>query len=233
MRLDVCLTPGEFRAERFSAHTAVVIDVLRATSVIATAMANGCTRLIPVKTVAAARERHNVIPDALLAGEREGLPLPGFDMGNSPAEYSEDKVAGKTVIMTTTNGTAALLLAAKSAQVYTGAFVNAAASCRKIRETGRDAVFVCAGRQGEFSLEDALCAGLLCDRLADIADLSDTAMAVQAMYRDFRSNLVPRVAASAHARYLNTIGYAGDIAYCLEYDLFDVTPRFHDGMIML
>jgi 2-phosphosulfolactate phosphatase len=232
MRINVCFTPQDYLGQTFAGgHSAVVIDVLRATTSISAALANGCRRFIPVATVEEAQAIKREIPDALMGGERQARLIPGFDLGNSPFEYSRGVVEGKTIIMTTTNGTLALKTAEEATKVYAGGFVNAAALCAKLSAEGQDITILCAGTHGRFSLEDALCAGLMADRLSSQAKLGDAALAVQAMYRDFAGDLATRVAKSSHAAYLVDIGFAADVGYCLQTDVFGVVPEFCDGVI--
>ncbi|VBB06305.1 2-phosphosulpholactate phosphatase [Lucifera butyrica] len=235
MQVHVCFTPGEYPGcgER---HIAVVIDVFRATSSMAAAMFHGCKMICPVRTVEEALQlRQNEYPAALLAGERKGLLIPGFDLGNSPLEYTAAVVDGREIIMTTTNGTQALNHVSQAATVYTAAFVNAAAVCERLRNAATDVMVLCSGTEGRFALEDALCAGLIAGRLAENAVLSDTAVAALAMYRDFccSGNMIPRVAASSHASYLRQIGYSQDVAYCLQHDIYPVVPVFTQGKVTL
>lgn len=232
MRINVCFTPQDYLRQTFvGGHTAVVLDVFRATTSITVALANGSRQFIPVATVEEAQAKKKNYPGALLGGERQAKLIPGFDLGNSPFEYSQEVVEGKTIIMTTTNGTMALKAAEEAATVYAGGFVNAAALCERLAADGRDIMLLCAGTHGRFSLEDALCAGLLADRLSGQAKLGDAAFAVQAMYRDFSRDLVTRVAQSSHAAYLMEIGFAADVGYCLQTDVFGVVPEFREGII--
>lgn len=230
MRLEVCLTLKEYE-EKYHNYIAVVIDVLRATTCIATGFTNQCQQIIPVKTVAEAlalkQERY---PSALLAGERQGLLIPGFNLGNSPYDYAAKVVCDKTIIITTTNGTMALNTAASAKEVYTAAFVNAQAVAQKITASDCDVVLVCSGTEGRFSLEDALCAGYLVELLAS-DNLSDTALATQAMYQNASKGLLSFVSLSSHSRYLETIGYQEDLAFCMRKDVFTVVPQFKDGIL--
>ncbi|SDF47708.1 2-phosphosulfolactate phosphatase [Sporolituus thermophilus] len=232
MQIDVCFTPDDYLAS--SASVVVVIDVLRATTSIATAFANGCRKLVPAATVAeAVALKQDRFPDALLAGERKGLIIPGFQLGNSPFEYVRNIVDGKTIIMTTTNGTRALNFARNAAAVFTAGFVNATAVCECLANMGRDVVFLCAGTEGRFSIEDVLCAGLLVRCCGLSATLSDKALAARAMYEGVRSELLETVMASSHGRYLREIGFADDVAFCLRHDIFAVVPQYCDGIITI
>ena len=231
MRLDICFVPGDFQAQAYQAYTAVVLDILRATSSITTAFANDCHALVPVTSVTEAWEYKQQQPQVLLAGERQGQCITGFDLGNSPFEYTRPKVAGQTIVMTTTNGTKALTAAASCRNVYIGSFLNAAYLCQQLADEQEDIVIVCAGTEGRFSLEDALCAGLIADRLSRFYALSDTALAAQAMYRGAQHDLNACIGASSHARYLESIGFAADIEYCLRHDCLAIVPYFAQGII--
>jgi len=234
MRIDVCFMPAEYQAEHFIDYSAVVIDVLRATTSIATAFTNGCGQIIPVETVEQAfAKKEHFYSEGILTGERQGVLIQGFHLGNSPFEYSRENVGGKTVIMTTTNGTLALNKAAGAGKVYTAAFVNCLAVCDRLRQECRNVVILCAGTEGRFSVEDTLCAGLIVDRLSDVAELSDKAMACQAMYQGFSSNFAERVKNSSHAQYLTQIGFAKDVDFCLQHDHFTVVPEFSEGVIKI
>jgi 2-phosphosulfolactate phosphatase len=231
LKLDVYFTPYDFNDSEYPGYSALVIDVLRATTSIATACAHGCECIIPVKTVEEAVQLKTRYPDVLLAGERKGCLIPGFNLGNSPREYTTEQVSGKTIVMTTTNGTLALSKAAAMQTVYTCAFVNVESITRTVYNAKENLVIICAGSEGRFSLEDVLCAGLVAERLSPTAKLSDTALAAQAMYRDFSTDLLRRVTESSHAQYLNNIGFGQDIALCLEQDTLSVVPKFSKGYI--
>ncbi|MEG6586526.1 2-phosphosulfolactate phosphatase [Dendrosporobacter sp. 1207_IL3150] len=233
MNIHVCFKPADFIPELYKGYNAVVIDVFRATTSIATAFANGCKELIPVEKIDEAFKMLELYPDALLAGEREGILINGFNLGNSPFEYSNSNIGGKTVIMTTTNGTFALKCAANTEKVYTASFVNCAAVCQKLEQEDRDIVIICSGTEGRFSVEDTLCAGLISDRLNKVAVLSDTAQAAQAMYQGYKDDFENRVSESSHAKYLKRIGFDKDIDYCLKHDILDVVPVFQNGTIKI
>ena len=230
--IEVFFTPDDYQAEKFKNYTAVVIDVFRATTSIATAFHNGCSQVVPVETVEQAFEkREKLYPEAILAGERKGLLISGFHLGNSPLEYGNGTVGGKTIVMTTTNGTFALNKAAGANKVVTAAFVNAMAVCSQLEKDEQDVVILCAGTDGRFSVEDALCAGLIADRLSSHAYLTDKALCVQAMYQGFSCNLVERVKQTSHALYLNQLGFINDVKLCLEHDVISVVPTFKDGVL--
>lgn len=233
MIIDVCFVPAEYDAKKYEGYTAVVIDVFRATTTMAAAFTNGCAGIIPVKTVEEAfAKRDEFGGKVMLAGERGGVLIEGFDLGNSPFEYTEEVIGGKTLVMTTTNGTFALNTVLSAPCIYTASLASCEAVCRALREDGRDVVVVCAGTERRFSVEDTLCAGLIADRLSDIATLRDKACAAQAMYQGYRADsFEERVTASSHGVYLTERGFAHDVAHCLRHDIYDVAPIYRDGII--
>lgn len=233
MIIDVCFVPAEYDAEKYAGYTAVVIDVFRATTTMAAAFTNGCAGIIPVKTVEEAfAKRDELGKDVMLAGERGGILIEGFDLGNSPFEYTEEVIGGKTLVMTTTNGTFALNTVLSAPCIYTASLASCEAVCNALRRDGRDVVVVCAGTERRFSVEDTLCAGLIAHRLSDIATLRDKACAAEAMYQGYMTkDFEERVTESSHGVYLTTRGFAHDVAHCLRHDIYDVAPIYRDGII--
>src|SRR4051794_10191588 len=167
--VSVHLVPDLLPAEQLSGAVAVVIDVLRATTTMVHALAAGCDAVRPCLGVEEARCLADGLPagKVLLGGERAGRPLPGFDLGNSPREYTPAACRGTTVVLTTTNGTRALLRAAPAQRTLVAAFVNYSAVCEQLRPEARPVHIVCAGDAGAVALEDTLLAGALVDFLCD------------------------------------------------------------------
>jgi len=235
--VDVALTLEELSRVSLPGVTAVMIDALRASTTIVTALANGAQMVVPVATPEEAVARARDWPDGntLLGGERDGAPPPGFDCGNSPAEYTPDRVAGRRLIFTTTNGTRALLALAGAEQVAVAAFVNAAAVVRWLAPAPGGALFVCAGESGRFCLEDATCAGLLVERLQAAwpgAVLSDAARAAALLYARYKGDLGAMLAEATWARLLTAQGRGGDLPLCVARDIFDVVPVAKDGRLV-
>jgi len=234
--IDVALLPAEMERIQADGHIAIVIDVLRASTTIVAALANGATRVIPLSTVEAARARQAQEPDLLLCGERNAHPLPGFDLGNSPREYTRDMVDGKGLILTTTNGTRALEAAAK-AKAYTiivGAFTNSHAVVDFCKSSTRPIILVCAGCQGRFSLEDSLYAGALIAALGSDLQLTDAAQSCLALYEYWGPDrLAFLVANSQHGRRLSRQGYGADIPVAMEIDVHAVVPIYQAGEIRI
>ncbi|CCO09134.1 2-phosphosulfolactate phosphatase [Desulforamulus hydrothermalis] len=168
MEISLIPTAEQISRESLINKSAVMFDILRASSTVCTALANGCQAVLPVSEVADALALAQSLPEqtCLLGGERGAVRLPGFHLGNSPSEYTRPVVQGKTIILTTTNGTRAIRLAAAgSGLVIIGSLLNVTATARALVAAGRDVALVCAGTRGQFSLEDTLAAGLVIRQL--------------------------------------------------------------------
>jgi 2-phosphosulfolactate phosphatase len=237
--LDVSATPAS-AATRAPAPTVVVIDVLRATSSIVTALDNGAAGIVPVREAdeAIAVMRRLGRDRALLCGERESRLIAGFDLDNSPASYARERVEGKTLVLTTTNGTRALVEAARgNGTVYCAALLNRAAIVERLAAAGGAARLSCAGSRGAPSFEDLLCAGAIVDalvrldkQLAQLA-LTDAARAAATIYSANAKRLTTAIASGTHARTLIAAGFAADIAACARLDVSRCVPLYADGII--
>jgi 2-phosphosulfolactate phosphatase len=214
----------------------VVIDVLRASTTIVTALAHGCRAIIPVEEVEEAKRIAATIGDehVLLGGERGGVRVEGFTLGNSPREYRGAVVRDGTIVFTTTNGSRLFRMVQSGALVLVGALVNAEAVTRALARTAQDVLMVCAGREGRFSAEDCFCAGLLISRLLKLlprdVELSDSAQAAR-RFSMGRTSAVSVLEKSEHGRFLASIGLAQDIAECAQLDAYQVVPQYADGVI--
>jgi 2-phosphosulfolactate phosphatase len=237
MKIDCYFTPGPVDELALRERTVVVIDVLRASSTIVTALSNGARGVIPASTVESAMKiAGNLGPEqVLLGGERNGRIIPGFDLGNSPAEYTASKVQGKSIIFSSTNGSQAMVKARYAAELAVGAFVNMSATAAFVREHPRDFVILCSGRNGGFSLEDAVCAGMLIARVAEDQDpvLTDSAVAAMSLYRSFGRGILKMMRSSDHGRYLEEIGFGDDIRCCATVDSLSVVPLLEGNVIRL
>jgi 2-phosphosulfolactate phosphatase len=228
LKIEVILTPAEIALlpqRDLSAATCVVFDVLRATSTLLTALANGARRVCPVFTLdEALRLKRDRLPGALLGGERGGLRIEGFDLGNSPREYTAEIVAGRDIISTTTNGTIALRACAGARQIHAGALLNLDALAEHLRAAPPERlVLVCAGSGEAFSLEDALAAGALIDRLCgdDPAAGGDAGQTVRALYEQRRDDLPAALRASSNGGRLLEIGLGADVDWCAQVSPLD------------
>ena len=238
MHVHVALGPVEFASADLAGRAALVVDVLRATTSVVAACAAGCRSIIPVPDEAAARRVAARFPsgECLLAGERGGDPIPGFDLGNSPLEYTRDRVQGRVIVLTTTNGTRAMLAAEGAAAVAVASLTNAAAAARWARETGADITVLCAGEKGSFCLEDAVCAGFLVEALAAHASngqrLSDAAVAARRIAGAYAGRLERLVEDAAWARHLHKAGRTEDFAACLALSTVEQVPVRSGGAIV-
>jgi 2-phosphosulfolactate phosphatase len=231
--IDVALSPAEINQLKdadLQEKTVVVFDVLRATSSMITGLAHGVAGFFPVKTVEAARERKKREPDRLLAGERHGVPPPGFDLGNSPSEFRN--VRNRQIIITTTNGTAALEQVRNAKTVLVGALMNVAALADFIRSNSpQHLLLVCAGTGDRFSLEDAVGAGAL---LASLKrnDFSDAAWMVHALFSQVGDNLEASLRHSHNGRALLALGKANDVRDCGQLSIYDTVGIMRGGAVV-
>jgi 2-phosphosulfolactate phosphatase len=239
VRIDVFFGTAGLTASDVAGRLVVVIDVLRASTSIATALANGARAVIPLESTdeVVMRAKAFARSEVKLAGERQMRPIPGFDLGNSPREFNRETVEGKTVLLSTTNGTAAIAAWQGPRDVVIGSYVNFSAVLAMSRAAlrgGTDIAILCAGRDKQFSLEDAACAGRYVHhatrRRADVA-LNDAAFAGMLIDRRYSDNLMRLFSASAHGRALSEAGYGEDLADCAAIDSYPVIPIYQDRQI--
>lgn len=239
MRVDVMFGGTALAPADVAGRVVAVIDVLRASTSIAAALQNGARAVIPFDTSEEAVNRSKAFErsDVLLAGERRMMPISGFDLGNSPLEFTREKVEGKTVLMATTNGTPAFSATAGARDVIVASYVNYTAALAMLRTAlrgGTDIMLVCAGRERQFSLEDAACAGRyvysVTKRLTGVA-LNDAAQACTLIDRKYGENLPKLFEASEHGRALRDAGFRDDLVACAAVDSYPVIPLYQDRQI--
>jgi 2-phosphosulfolactate phosphatase len=232
--IQVALCPSEIRrisATDLSEVTAVVFDVLRATSSIITGLAAGVEAIVPVRTVNEARARKSKDPELLLAGEREGLPPEGFDLGNSPEEF--EKLQGRRVVMTTTNGTAAIESVRGASKVLIGALLNIDALANYLfTHPPKSLLLICAGTGEEFSLEDAIAAGALVARLSDDQRLSDSAIITRSLYEQAGDDLDEWLRQTQNGKHLRKIGKDADITWCARLSVFNLVCQLKGEQVI-
>jgi 2-phosphosulfolactate phosphatase len=208
---------------------AVVIDVLRAATTMIHALAAGCTAVRPCAEVEEARTLADSMRAGrvLLGGERDGLPLSGFDLGNSPREYTGQTCRGRTLVLTTTNGIRALLRAAEAERVLLAGFVNYSAVCEQLRQDGRPIHLVCAGTAGTIALEDTLLAGALVDFLSESGEirLNDSARLAWDCFDNHGRVLLGALQISRGGTHLRQLGFEEDIHTAAQVDLFHLVPE--------
>lgn len=216
----------------------VAIDVLRSGTSILNALINGARFLIPAIGLGAARKLREQYPEYLLAGERGGLKPEGFDFGNSPLEFTSEKVSGKVLVMTTTSGTATIVKSRKAKTVLVGAFVNASAAAKKAEKMAKEektsVSLVLAGNRGKFSLEDFVCAGAITSRFSrHNVRFSDRAQAAFLSYRKAEDSLYETVMCAEHAKRLVELGLGRDVEFSCRLDAIQEVPVYRHGRIVL
>jgi 2-phosphosulfolactate phosphatase len=236
MRLETLFTTSEIDEAAVKGKTVIVIDVLRVCTTVAHALANGCERIIPVESVEAATNLTASLDKkvTLLGGEKEGRRIDGFNLGNSPQEYVPEVVKGKTIIIATSNGTRAMWKSQAAKEVLIGSFVNMSSVADHVAKISQGVLIIaCAGKQGRFALEDAVCAGMLIDRLAKGNDfeLSDGAGAARALFRMNEQSIPDLLLECEHGRYLKSIGFESDLEICGKVDSLRILPIVKEGRI--
>jgi len=236
MNIDFYSTFQETTRQQLEGKNVVVIDVLRATSVIVTALAGGAESIVPVESIeeAKALAAAQAPGSALLAGERDGLPIPGFDLGNSPPLFDPQTVAGKQIILTTMHGTRALQLCETANQAIIGSFLNAAAVVEHIRGGGDSWKLLCSGMHGRFTLDDGLCAGLLLSRLAEHEQIRtrDLGSVMKSLYESNSTALETMLEQHCYGyQYLQAQGFQEDLEFCLDVDRYRILPRLSAGRV--
>jgi len=245
--LGVTFAPAEFEAfarRDLGGTVCVVFDVLRATSSIVTALAHGAAGILPVAELSEAMAVRQVRPDVLLAGERNGIRIPAslsggvdFDLGNSPREFTPERVRGRTLVMTTTNGTRALRACAGAQRVLAGALVNLGALVRLIEQhRPPQLLLVGGGTLEQAAFEDALAAGALADAVWPLyaeGQVSDGALMARHLYRTFAADLLAAFRLSRNGRrLLARPELRDDVSFCATRDLFEVVPVLHDDGVL-
>jgi len=239
MHIDIQLIPSAPDADLLSNRAVIVIDVLRATSAMVHAMSQGAAEIIPVIKVKEAFQVAKTFPrgSTLLGGEKDTRKIQGFDLGNSPREYIAEKVKGKRLIMKTTNGTQAFHLVASGGEIMVGSFFNIGATVRRCVESDRDLLLFPSGDEGNFSLEDTVCGGMLIDLIIKRGErpvaLTDASHCARVLYQRFETNLLEAFYLSRHGKELVDFGLEDDLPYCAQTDMFDVVPLYQKGAIRI
>lgn len=239
MKLDVYMSPNEMGSGDTQGRVVAVIDVLRASSTIAAALDNGAKSVIPADSAdeVITRSKQFERSHVKLAGERRMLAIPGFDMGNSPLEYTPEAVSGCTVLISTTNGTRALLGIQGARDIVIASYVNLSAISAMLRTAARsdmDIAIVCAGREGHFSLEDAACAGRYVRAITNRASsvvTNDAAQACALIDRKYGDNIAKIFKDSSHGKALEEAGFGGDLVVCASVDSHPVVPIYEERQI--
>ena len=232
-KLQVCLTPALIPLYKIEDYIVVVIDIFRATTSICYGIENGAKAIIPVSQVEECAAYLDKEPTYLLAAERDGEIVAGFDFGNSPFSYTADKVAGKTIVLTTTNGTHALHLSRKAKKIVIGSFLNLTSICNWLNEQNENILLVCSGWKNNFNLEDTLFAGAVVEQLKNGSfSPDDPAIAANDLYNLAANDLDGYLKKTSHSERLKQLGIERDIAFCLNVDTTTAIPVLNGDMLV-
>ncbi|MCY6483238.1 2-phosphosulfolactate phosphatase family protein [Clostridium aestuarii] len=234
MKIDIIISADDIKEEKIKNKTVVIIDMLRATSVIVTAMNNGCNYVIPVTNI---EEAKNIVKNSrekyVLGGERNAKKIDGFDFSNSPLEYKKNIAEDKILVMTTTNGTKAINRAVAAKNLLIGALINAKAVAEKILKLKDDVVIINAGTDSQFSIDDFICSGYIIECILNNkeVELSDIAITAQYVYKQ-NSDIISFVKKAKHYNTLINLGLEEDLRYCCKKDIIDYVPEYKKGRIL-
>ena len=239
MRLDVFFTPSHVKSVDTVGRLVAIVDVLRASTSVATALGNGARTVIPVEgadeVIMRAREFER--SEIRLAGEQKMLPIAGFDLGNSPQDFTREAVEGKTILITTTNGTRALLGVQGARDIVIASYVNFTAVLTLMKvaaSSNTDIAIICAGEEGSFTLEDAACAGRYVRAIpkrSDSVSVNDAAAASVLIEKKYGDNIAKVFKESSHGQALQEAGFGADLAAAAEVDAYPVVPIYQDRQI--
>ena len=233
-KIEVCLSPRDFELYKEGFEIIVVIDVLRATSAICAGLANGVKAIIPVDSI---EKAENYKKQGYLVGaERKGQIVDGFDFGNSPYSFLDEKFIGKEVVLTTTNGTKSIEISKNSGKVVIGSLVNLKALTDWLIKEEKNVLCLCSGWQDKFNLEDTICAGAIVESLFKTGKFyseEDSTISAQYLYKQSKVNAFGFLKASSHRRRLRKLNLNKDIKYCLTPNQLNVVPILVDGKLEL
>ena len=234
-KIQTCYSPALYPLFHEDDTIVVVVDILRATSAICTAFENGVKKMIPVAGLDEAQKYKDA--GYLVAAERNAIKQEGFDFGNSPYHYMSEEVKGKTIVISTTNGTQAIEAAKGKAIIVIGSFLNLSAVSSWLLQQKKDVLILCAGWKNKFNLEDSLFAGALANQLRESNDfytLCDSTIAAGYLYERAEQDLYGFLEVSSHRHRLKNLELEADVKYCLQIDIFTCIPIFNnDGLVEL
>ena len=236
MKINVLLSPQNVDELYFTGKTSVIIDVLRATTVISTALANGAKEIIPVGSIDFAMKISGSAHGGhtLLCGERNTKMIEGFDLGNSPLEYTREVVEGKSIIFFTTNGSKSIVKAKFSEYLFTCSYNNIISVAKHLAQLDKDVEILCAGSNGMFCIEDTACAGRLVNEVMKIksdVEVSDAARASMVISKEFGSDVTEMLKDCEHGKLLIENSFISDIEICGQVDIADIVPTFFNNVI--
>ncbi len=237
MIIDVTFFPRDLAEIDIREKLVIVVDIFRATSTIISAINNGAKEIVPfIKTEEVDQEAMNYPADEVLkCGERRGLKFPGFDLGNSPLEYTRDKVFNKTLLFSSTNGSQVFFRVKSAREIRVGGFLNINKVVKRISQNKGDCLIACAGNYGKISLEDTVCAGMILARLkkkGNNLEMGDEARMSIILYQNYLDDFQSIIRDSSHGRYLSSLGKQDDMNYCLTVNKVNCLPLYYNKSIV-
>jgi 2-phosphosulfolactate phosphatase len=231
--LEVCLSPELLDLYGAENKVVVVVDILRATSCMTTGIAHGVKSIIPVSCLEECSKLQKT--GLIAAAERDGKMAEGFDLGNSPFSYMDKSLSGKTIVMTTTNGTQAITKSKREAEeVIIGSFLNKTVVINYLLRQPHDVLILCAGWKGKMNIEDTLFAGAIVDALKDeFSSEHDSAFVAQTLYNAGKKDLLGFLSNSSHTKRLKKLNIEKDIEFCLQSDVYEVIPILRNNALVM
>lgn len=238
LRAEVFFSPAQVDELSLRNKNVAVVDVLRASTTIATALYNGAKEIIPVATIeGAVKVSGSLFGDVTLrGGERNGKIIEGFNLGNSPREYTPEAVRGKSIIYATTNGSVALVKARYAKNLLVAGFTNISKAVAFIKDLKEDFVMLCGGKEGDFSLEDAVCVGMILAKLKKTVrhlEFDDAGTASISLFEKHGKNIPEMLKRTDHGKFLADSGFVEDLAVCGAVDAIPVVPVMSGNVIKL
>lgn len=231
--VEVCFSPNLYQLHKGDAEIVVVIDVLRATSAICAAFENGVKSIIPISTLEEAFEYKR--KGFLVAAERDGQVVEGFKFGNSPFSYMTKEVKGKTIVMTTTNGTKTINIAKEAGTVVVGSLLNLDALCKWLIKQNKNTLLLCSGWKNKFNLEDTICAGAIAEKLLasmKFQSAEDSSVAAKYLFISARENYLGYLKSSSHRSRLKALNLKEDVKFCLTPNQTKVVPILKNNVLV-
>ncbi|MDK2827396.1 MAG: 2-phosphosulfolactate phosphatase [Clostridium butyricum] len=236
MKIDIIISADDIIESKLENKIAVVIDMFRATSVIVTALNNGCEEVIPFLTIEETLESSEELnrEEYILGGERRAVKIDGFDLSNSPLEYTKEVVENKKVLITTTNGTRTLTKSNSAKRIIIAAMINAKAVADKLLEINEDVVIINAGTNGNFSMDDYICSGYIINEMLKVdnqIELTDISKTANMIYEN-NSDIISYVKEATHYSVMKSLELDNDIEYCMKKSIVNNVPEYKDGKIV-
>lgn len=236
MKVDIIISADDIVESKIENKIVIVIDIFRATSVIVTALNNGCKEVQPFLTIEETLENAKRFnrQDYILGGERRAVKIEGFDLSNSPLEYTEDIVKNKHVLMTTTNGTRTLTKSTSAKRILIAAMINARAVAKKLIEINEDVVIINAGTNGSFSMDDYICSGYIINEMLNHdkgLELTDIAKTAHIIYKG-NSDILSYVKEATHYSVMKSLNLDCDIEYCIKKSIINIVPEYKNSSII-